>query len=856
MVAANGSPTAAVGDRVADRCGEPFRAPDPYKTTYARAEEGAVRTQHAAPIAGFAGVCVLLGALHLLIDLEAGGWAVGLGCGALVSLSVAGGMRRFERSMLGPADVVTLVRTVLACGVAALVADPSGRAPAGALLVALAALALSLDAVDGLVARRTRSTTPFGGRFDGEVDAFLITVLAVEVATSFGWWVVAMGAVRYVFGAAGWAVPWLRGELLPFRYWRKVVTATVGVVLVTVAAGVLPRAVSHLLLAAAAAMLAETFGRDVRWLWLRRPGRVAAAAPDAAPGRAGRAKPRFVAALATALAVLVVWVALVAPNQAHLLGPATFLRIPAEGLVLVGLALVLSDRARRAMAVPVGLTLFLVLLLAMLDIGFFAAFDRPFDLANDRGYLEGGVAILGDSVGRAAALGAVALIVVLLVVLAVGMPLAVARVTALLGRHRRGSWRALASLTVVYATCAALGLQVANGMPVASLGAGRLTVDHVRAIAQNAEEQRQFEAAARTDRFGTIPGDRLLDGLRGKDVLIVFVESYGRVALQGTPEASRLRAMLDGETRRLAAEGYTASSAYLTSSTFGGLSWLAHGTLQSGLWVDNQRRYDELLAGDRLTLSRAFAQAGWRTSAFLPSVGDPWPEGKHFYRLDKVYRRWDVGYRGPRFGFSKMPDQFALEAVGRLELRRPGGRPVMTQVDLASSHEPWAKTPRLVPWEALGDGSLFDQMAEEVEIPVRELWADVDDVKAAYARSVRYSLRAVLSFLQRYGDEDTVLLVLGDHQPGTAVTGRRASRDVPVSLIAGDPAVTDRIVGWGWRPGLRPDSRAPVWRMDAFRDRFFDAFTPRGDRSRLPPGPAARPRDVPRDVPSPRGTDR
>jgi len=51
-----------------------------------------------------------------------------------------------------------------------------------------------------------------------------------------------------------------------------------------------------------------------------------------------------------------------------------------------------------------------------------------------------------------------------------------------------------------------------------------------------------------------------------------------------------------------------------------------------------------------------------------------------------------------------------------------------------------------------------------------------------------------------------------------------ASHDVPVSVVAKDPAVLNRIGGWGWQPGLRPSTAAPVWPMDAFRDRFFRAF--------------------------------
>jgi hypothetical protein len=78
--------------------------------------------------------------------------------------------------------------------------------------------------------------------------------------------------------------------------------------------------------------------------------------------------------------------------------------------------------------------------------------------------------------------------------------------------------------------------------------------------------------------------------------------------------------------------------------------------------------------------------------------------------------------------------------------------------------------------------------------------------------------------VRRYGDDRLVLVVLGDHQPATVVTGQGAGHDVPVTIVAHDPKVLDRIAGWGWQNGLRPSPQAPVWPMSAFRDRFLTAF--------------------------------
>ena len=128
----------------------------------------------------------------------------------ITNAALARGLSRYRCDRLGPADWVTLARATLAVGVAALVADSFEQPAPVALLVTLAAVALVLDAVDGWVARRTGTASPLGAHFDGEVDAFLILVLSVYVARSAGAWVLAIGAARYAFLAAGWLLPWMR----------------------------------------------------------------------------------------------------------------------------------------------------------------------------------------------------------------------------------------------------------------------------------------------------------------------------------------------------------------------------------------------------------------------------------------------------------------------------------------------------------------------------------------------------------------------------------------------------------------------------------------------------------------------
>jgi phosphatidylglycerophosphate synthase len=230
-----------------------------------------------APAVGAGVLLIMLGGLTATMGLGLAGWLAGgayaAGLGATLTAAL---WRRGSRS-LGPADHVTLARATLTGCVTALVAD-TVRAPAPiALLVAVAAVALVLDAVDGHVARRTATESSLGARFDMEVDAFLILVLSVFVAGSLGAWVLAIGVMRYVFAAASRALPWL-GAPLPPSMTRKTVAAMQGIVLVVAAAGVLPQPAAEIVTGLALAALAWSFARDAGWLYRHRadPPRIVA----------------------------------------------------------------------------------------------------------------------------------------------------------------------------------------------------------------------------------------------------------------------------------------------------------------------------------------------------------------------------------------------------------------------------------------------------------------------------------------------------------------------------------------------------------------------------------------------------
>ncbi|MGZ4181665.1 MAG: CDP-alcohol phosphatidyltransferase family protein [Solirubrobacteraceae bacterium] len=802
------------------------------RQTLAAAALGATsrpRTVLSAQLLLIAGLAVTVG---LSGGLSPAGWAVGLTCGVITNAALAFGRSHYRADRLTVADWVTLARATVAFGVAALVADSFGQPVPVTTLVPLAALALALDAVDGSVARRTRTTAKLGAQFDGEVDAFLILVLSVYVARSAGAWVLAIGTARYAFLAAGWPLRWMRAPLPP-RFWRKVVAATQGIVLTVAAAGVLPPALSTATLVVALVLLSESFGRDVLWLWRNRVATnppVAASDPtpsaspeEPEPGRPTRRRVRTVVAVVlTILAALLVWVVLVAPDQPQYLTLSGFLRLPLEALVLISLALVLPAKGRRIIAVSIGLALTVVVALKVINYEIFKTFDRPFDPIGDTSQLGNGLETLRSLVGRTETrlieVGAVLGLMVLVVLLT----LAMLRLTRVAAANRRWSVRVVAGLGAVWALCWVFGAQLVSHTPIASTLSAGLIVDQVHALQADIHDRGVFAKQINNDPFRNTPTDQLLTGLRGKDVLLVFVEAYGQQAVQGTSFSPEVDAALTQGDKRLKSAGFSARTGFLTSATYGGISWLAHSSLQSGLWVDSQLRYNQLMSANRFTLAEAFKRAGWRTVDDVPSNDRAWPQGEKYYHYDKIYNRYQVGYHGPTFTYASMPDQYIFSALQRLELGKTHRKPLFAEVDTVSSHMPWNRIPHPIGWKQVGNGSIYNKIPMIHETGA--FWSNPARVKAAYGTSIVYALNTLTSFVQHHGDKNLVLIVLGDHQPLPIVSGHNSNHDVPISIIAHDPKVLKQIGSWGWGPGLQPKRNAPLWPMSAFRNRFLSAF--------------------------------
>lgn len=528
--------------------------------------------------------------------------------------------------------------------------------------------------------------------------------------------------------------------------------------------------------------------------------------------------------LRLALAALILDLVLILPHHPGALTLRALLLFPLELPAILALLAALPPPARLVRGI-LAAALTLVTLQKLADLATFTAFGRPFNIAVDAHLLDAGLRLGSGTLGlpmfAAVVLTALAL---------------VAALAALLW-WATGQWAALSprrpAAAIAAAICAAAtlfaALEAAWAMralplpfdPPGAAFTARLAIETANRAVATRRELAAFRAAAATDSAHDIATP--LAALGNRDVLIVFVESYGRASLDNPLYAPTHRPILAQAETAIRAAGLAMRSAWLTSPVEGGQSWLAHATLNAGLPVPGHIHHAALVASPRRTLFRIAADAGWRTAAIAPAITMAWPEGPRL-GYDLLIDRDAMGYRGPPFNWVTMPDQFTLARFrDRLP---PDPRPLFAQVTLISSHAPWVPVPSPVPWEAVGDGRIFAPMV--TGDPPEVVWQDPDRIRDQYRQAIAYALTVVFDWAARQGTAGSggdapLILILGDHPPVGFVSGV-PGRDVPAHLI-GPPEVIDRIGAWGWTEGLIPGAEAPVWPMQDWRDRFLAAFS-------------------------------
>lgn len=539
--------------------------------------------------------------------------------------------------------------------------------------------------------------------------------------------------------------------------------------------------------------------------------------------------------LSLGLAALAIYLVLAQPNHPDAMSWQALTIVPLEwpALLLALLALGTSRGSLLFRAIVVGL-LMVIAALKTIDYAMFTFLSRAFNPVADLFLVDAALRWMTGAVGPVATALAGAGVLLLLATLTALLWWAACRwAKAGPAQPRLRGLTAVAALFSAGVAAAEVGDRMGRWeLPVTLPGTAftaRVGVERLQMVRSTLSDLRDFRAAAASDPYADASG--LLDMI-DRDVIVVFVESYGRASLDTPQYADLHRKTLAAQEAALGSRGLAMASGLLASPTRGGQSWLAHATFASGLWVDDQTRYGAVLASQRQTLFHVAAAAGFRTAAVMPQITLDWPESA-VMGFETILTAADFGYAGPSFNWVTMPDQFVFTAVDRLlrDVRRDD-RPLFIQVATASSHAPWVPVPELVDWNAISDGRVFDAMAASGDSPGK-VWRDHDRVRSQYRLAVDYALRTAFAYAERHAADPPLMIILGDHQAADFVALDERPH-VPLHLVGPSHLIERAAVDWHLTPGLIPEDSSAVPPMDQMRDRILQSFSSAVPRNDLP----------------------
>jgi len=493
--------------------------------------------------------------------------------------------------------------------------------------------------------------------------------------------------------------------------------------------------------------------------------------------------------------------------------------MPLEAPALILVLLLISFTLKRWLSGLLVLVLGVLLLLRLADIGSYLAFNRRFNPLVELHLISDGWNLASTSTGPLQASIIAAVTLLLLLVAAYFLYR-----SFLIIANTPAPWRKftlwLAAIALAAGGTALMTNQKFDYGVIVSANVVPEIRQRINRIIFSVRDQKIF--------LNDLQKDSVLDvrqptfsALKDKDIIVLFIESYGRGYLDAERFKEQSHTLLSSVEQTISDAGLGSRSGWLTSPIRGGRSWLAHASFQAGLEIDNQARFDRLITTPRQSLTRLFGQAGWTTIGVMPAIQYDWPEGT-WYGFDQLYVSQELGFAGDRFGYVTMPDQYTLSHFERV-IRAPMQTPVMATIALLSTHAPWTPLPRKLDWNAIGDGSIYDgshRFGEKIS------WKYRSKVQEQFVQSFDYTMDVVAEYAARYAD-DAVIIVLGDHQPAPIINGWGKSGDVPIHIISNDEELLRRLPEGSWTQGMIPGEdikSEPMWGFRKMMSSLFESY--------------------------------
>jgi len=302
--------------------------------------------------------------------------------------------------------------------------------------------------------------------------------------------------------------------------------------------------------------------------------------------------------------------------------------------------------------------------------------------------------------------------------------------------------------------------------------------------------------------------------LAGRNSFLFIIESYGYTAFAKEDHFRILEPFFIETEKKLASAGYHMCSRFLTSPVIGGYSWYADATFLTGKRIRSKESYESLLGSNTPTMVSRFRDSGYTTVLAAPGTLNPWPEGERFYGFDLHFYDADFHYRGPDFSFVPITDQFTINTIHQKVVKPRKEESLFIEYILVSSHAPFNKIPAYIDiWGELEDGSIYYRSENQY---FKNNWVHGLEYAEGYTAAVRYVMKTISDYLTRFIEDETFVIIIGDHQPKFPVTPREQPRSVPVHILCRNSRLVEPFEDHGFTSGFIPNGPPPHEGLERF----------------------------------------
>jgi hypothetical protein len=356
---------------------------------------------------------------------------------------------------------------------------------------------------------------------------------------------------------------------------------------------------------------------------------------------------------------------------------------------------------------------------------------------------------------------------------------------------------------------------------VENTAAPRMAEEMIKVVHKDVYVQEQQEMFSKqVQQFNQVK--QPLEELDGQDVYLFILESYGYTLYSEPVHFGMIQPELRDFEDQLGQAGFRIASTFLNSTAFGGNSWLADSTLSTGVRIDNEAAYELLLESDVKPIAQFFNQIGYRTVMAMPATTYAWPEGEYYSFAEKYYFK-DFAYKGPNLKWAPMTDQYVLDFIYRKEVQ--GARqPLFIQYVMISSHYPFNMIPRFFEdWSDIGDGSIYHRDDSVTILPIKP--GNQTAGPEGYVTIMAYELTIIREYLKTLVAGDALIIIVGDHQPYSGITGKNKPWSVPLHLISRRAEFLEPFLARGYSKGFIPRQELPHRGLETFLPNFLESFS-------------------------------